>query len=292
MRLQFYPATLAIYTLSSIAAAGPAGIDLHAFVLGLLAILALEVATVFTNEIYDFPSDVRNGNWSWLNGGSRTLVEGRLAAADLWRGAAVALAIAAASTALLAVVAGPRVLVPLSALALLALGYTIPPLKLSHRTLGEVDVAVTHSVGLLLCGYVFQGGSLVAPFPWLLSIPLGLSMLPSITLAGIPDQHADAAAGKRTIAVTFGCRRAAWCAIVAALAAAVAAVLATRWPATAAVAVWLPYFAIPHGLLLIGLIFRYLSAGATPQRIDGLIVAALGFGMWFGMVPLVAFLLR
>jgi 1,4-dihydroxy-2-naphthoate polyprenyltransferase len=292
MRLQFYPATLAIYTLGSIAAAGGVDLDLHAFALGLLAILALEVATVFTNEIYDFPSDVRNGNWSWLNGGSRTLVERRLSAADLWRGDTVALSIAAIAAAGLAIVAGTRAWVPLVAVAVLALGYTIPPLKLSHRMLGEIDVAITHSIGLLLCGYVFQGGSLAAPFPWLLSIPMGLSMLPSITLAGIPDQHADAAAGKRTIAVCFGCRRAAWCAIVATLAAAVAAVLATRWQATAAVAGWLPYFAIPHALLLVVLVFRYLSAGAVPRRIDGIIVAALGFGMWFGMVPLAALLLQ
>jgi 1,4-dihydroxy-2-naphthoate polyprenyltransferase len=288
LRLHFYPATVALYALGSLAAAGPAAIDTVVFASGLIAILALEAATVFTNEIYDFPSDVRNQHWGPLNGGSRVLVRGRLTALQLRRATVAALAVAAAAAVLLIVAAGRLApLAPLLALAVLALGYTVPPLKLSHRTLGEIDVAVTHSAGLLVCGYVFQGGGVLDAFPWLLSIPLGLSMLPSITLAGIPDQAADAAAGKWAIAARLGRRAAAWCAIVATVAAAVAAVLAARWAATAPAAYALPYFAIPHAVLLTALIVRYLLAGAPHRRVDALIVAALAYGMWFGMVPLV-----
>ena len=45
-----------------------------------------------------------------------------------------------------------------SVLAVLALGYTLPPLKLSHRGIGELDVAVSHSAGVIAIGYAVQGG--------------------------------------------------------------------------------------------------------------------------------------
>src|SRR5690606_7998198 len=86
----------------------------------------------------------------------------------------------------------------------LAMGYTNPPLKLSYRGMGELDVGLTHSFGVILCGYIFQNGLPGDAFPWLLSVPLFLSIIPSILLAGFPDYNADLAAGKRTIPVRLG----------------------------------------------------------------------------------------
>ena len=79
--------------------------------------------------------------------------------------------------------------------AVLALAYTVPPLKLSHRGFGEIDVALTHSAGAILAGYVAQGGTWTDSAPWLLSLPLGLAVLPSILLAGCPDR--DGRPGRR-----------------------------------------------------------------------------------------------
>ena len=48
----------------------------------------------------------------------------------------------------------------LAAMFVIAPGYTVPPLKFVYRGLGELDVGVTHSFGVLLCGYIFQGRKL------------------------------------------------------------------------------------------------------------------------------------
>ena len=58
--------------------------------------------------------------------------------------------------------------------ALLAMAYTVPPLKFSHRGLGEINVAITHSAGAIMAGYVAQGGGWTDSTPWLLALPLGV----------------------------------------------------------------------------------------------------------------------
>ncbi|MGZ6291153.1 MAG: UbiA family prenyltransferase, partial [Syntrophales bacterium] len=89
---------------------------------------------------------------------------------------------------------------------LFGLGYTVPPLKFCYRGVGELVVAATHSLYVILCGFVFQGGLWKDPLPWLLSIPLFFAVLAGNTLAGIPDRQADLAVMKKSIAVMFGSR--------------------------------------------------------------------------------------
>src|SRR5690606_28173757 len=96
----------------------------------------------------------------------------------------------------------------------LAVGYTLPPLKLSYRGFAAIDVGFTHSFGVIVCGFIFQGGLWNHPLPWLLSIPLFFSILPSIILAGMPDMEADKSVGKKTVAVRFGRKNASKIALV------------------------------------------------------------------------------
>ena len=39
-------------------------------------------------------------------------------------------------------------------LTVAGLGYTMPPLKFSYRTLGEIDVALTNGPGVMLAGFL------------------------------------------------------------------------------------------------------------------------------------------
>jgi 1,4-dihydroxy-2-naphthoate octaprenyltransferase len=219
------------------------------------------------------------------------LVDGRLDRRSMRRGIGLSILAAAATLAALLAVAPIAAMATIAVsyilFALLALSYTVPPLKLSHRGLGEVTVAITHSAGAILAGYVVQGAAWTDSTPWLLSLPLGLSVLPSILLAGCPDKAADQAVGKRTLVVSLGHRAAIRLAMAMCLAApALAALLVLTRMDMAALLGWSVAGGSVHAAWLWRCLLR-LSAGKLPERIDGPIALALTFILWFCVPPLV-----
>ena len=212
LRLQFYPMTWIAYTVGVLAASAGKPMSMTPYLLGYLTLFLLEAATVFLNDWFDFDSDRRNRNAGPFTGGSRLLVDGRLDRAAMRKG--IGLAILGAAAALMALLAAApagttsAITALYTVFGLLAMSYTVPPLKLSHRGFGELNVALTHSAGAIMAGYVVQGGGWMDSAPWLLALPLGVSVLPSILLAGCPDREADAAAASRidgviVLALTF-----------------------------------------------------------------------------------------
>jgi 1,4-dihydroxy-2-naphthoate octaprenyltransferase len=261
MRLQFYPMTWLAYTAGALAASPAGGVFGNPlFWLGYLCLFLLEVATVLINEGVDFPSDRDNRFYSTFTGGSRVLVEGLLSLRELRIGIVVALVAFLAASALLLSLVPASALVAVSVLGvvmtMLAIGYTAPPLKLSYRGLGELDVSLTHSIGVILCGYVFLGGAWNDVLPWLLSLPLLLAIMPSITLSGIPDLEADAAAGKRTLAVRLGQRGALIVCLVFTLLAAGAAVVWHLVGMARGAFAGIAYVIVPHAALLSWLLYK------------------------------------
>src|SRR5690606_29064644 len=270
LRLQFYPSTFLVYALGAAAAAGSSVFSRGAFWLGYLALFLLEAATVLVNELYDYAADRGNRRYGPFNGGSRVLIEGRLTRREVRRGAVLALVLAVgASLALVTttdVEAAPA-LAFLAVLAAVAVGYTLPPLALCYRTLGELDVAYTHGPAVLVCGWLFMGGALGDPTPWLIATPIALATLPSITLSNVPDRLADASVGKRTIAVRLGQRRAIDLALAATLAAAVSAVAWAFVPGAVGDAYRaVPWGAVPHGLVLAWLLAESRRESDVPRR--------------------------
>jgi 1,4-dihydroxy-2-naphthoate octaprenyltransferase len=276
------------YLLGALLASIGGGLDHAVFWWGLAALFFLEAAAVLSNDLLDLESDRINVNFGPFTGDSRVLVDGRLGVPEVKRAIAVALGLALlcaggvlASTA--QPVAGGGLLL---VMAVLALGYTVPPLALSHRGLGELDVGLTHATGAILCGFVFQGGALGDPAPWLLSLPLALAVLPSIILAGVPDRDADHAIGKGTLAVRLGVRGAlALAGSFAVLASAAALVLLWTTPVGGMLA-GIEYLTPLHAVLLLILLARRAPRADELARIDGLTVAALSYMLWFVAVPL------
>ena len=294
LRLQFYPMSWVAYTIGTLAAAGSTEVFSSAvYWLGFGFLFFLEATTVLTNEYFDYETDRENTFAGPFTGGSRILVDGEVSFGALRSGIAVAIALTGLfGVSVLAVGSGQPLVTGavMGALALMAVGYTAPPLQLSYRTFGELDVATTHSIGVMLCGFLFFGGSVSNPEPWLLSAPLLLATIPSITLAGVPDYEADRIAGKETIAVRFGVDRAA---DVAAWTAVLAALVAVLWqlfgvvPDAYSQAI---YLCVPHALALVWLLHSRLDPDETPARIDGVMAASLSYVLWFGAIPLIGLL--
>ncbi|MCP1673422.1 putative NADPH-quinone reductase/1,4-dihydroxy-2-naphthoate octaprenyltransferase [Natronocella acetinitrilica] len=289
LRLQFYPMTWLAYLLGALAISPDGSVRGNSvFWIGYLCLFLLEVTTVLINELVDFPSDRNNRYFSPFTGGSRVLVEGMLSTREVRAGAIAAfLGFLGTSLWLLAVTPAESasVVTVLGILAVLAIGYTAPPLKLSYRGLGELDVAVTHSIGVLLCGYVFLGGAWSDPLPWLLSLPLLLAIIPSITLSGIPDYEADQAVRKRTLAVRLAPTGALVVALVFTVLAAIVAVAWQLMGLAGGAFAGIALVVVPHAALLTWLLSRQLRSDSSPGRIDGLMVASLGYVLWFGLIP-------
>jgi putative NADPH-quinone reductase/1,4-dihydroxy-2-naphthoate octaprenyltransferase len=288
LRLQFHPMAWAAYAIGAAGAYRATGkFDAGVLLLGWLCLFLLEAATIFTNDYFDLESDRRNRNFGPFTGGSRVLVDGRIKLPTMRLGIASAIAgFILVSIALAFVVPGTQPFLLLTALAILAIGYTTPPLKLSWRGLGEADVALTHSTPLILCGYMLQGGAWNASFPWLVGLPLFLAVLPAIILSGIPDYEADLAVGKRTLAVALGPRPAVRIAQLSTISAALTAVYLEHQDVASPAFTSIGMLVVPHAILQTLLLERFLSSARAPGRIDGLMALSLTYIVWFVALPL------
>lgn len=285
-RLQFYG-----FPAMAVMAGGLAGMVAYpdhrswaVLILALVGALALEFITVLTNEIHDLKTDTANANSGPMTGGSRVLVDGHLTVAEVKRTRLVVmagLAVLAGCLWILAPGAGLEMSVLLLLGGLLGIGYTAPSVRLVYRGVGELTVALTHSALVVMVGYVSQGGSVEDRLPWRFIAPMFLAILPSIILAGFPDFEADLAVGKRTLAVRLGRRAAALlaCACTGLAAGVHLLMFARDAPILITVAI------LGHALALGWKLAAYARA-PREGRMDGLLVLALSYMVWFAVGPL------
>jgi 1,4-dihydroxy-2-naphthoate octaprenyltransferase len=240
---------------------------------------------VWANDYADLETDRRNRTPTMFSGGSRVLVEGRLAPAALLGAAAGAGALAVAVSAALALAGGRRPLVPL-ALAALALlwAYSFPPLRLSYRGGGELLQAAGTAAVLPLYGYVAQAGS-AAGYPWAASAVLLPAQLACAIATALPDEPSDRASDKRTAAVRLGPEPAA--ALAGALhAAAVAAYALAPWsPLGPAPPAW----GLP-ALLAAGLSFAWRGARPGTPAMNARVACAVAASLALAGAMLAALL--
>lgn len=289
-RLQFYPMVWVAYTIGALAVWRREGVfSARIYWSGYLCLVLIEMLTVISNEWFDQGTDRLNRNAGPFNGGSRVLVDGGLAPASV-RNAMFGIALlVVGSLATLTYALPPSArsgLFLVMALALLAPGYTVPPLRLVYRGFGELEVGITHSFAAILCGGLLQSGVWRDPYPWLIGTPLFFATLAAITLSALPDHEADGAVAKRTLAVLLGRKGATWAALGFVGAAAVSGVIWQQRGIFGGMSGFAVFLALPHGLLLIWAIRRYLHRGAPCERINGIMVLALTYILWFGLIPL------
>lgn len=291
IRLQFYPMTAVAYATGALAANRQGDLlQSPIFWFGYAWLFFLEVTTVLINEKEDYKSDKANQYFSAFTGGSRVIVDQLLSFTEIKKGIIIAFSLSVIMLIIvLASVSGnrPEILFTCVALIVLALGYTAAPLKLSYRTLGEVTVGITHSFAVICCGYLFMGGKISDIIPWMIGLPLFLSVLPSIILAGIPDHEADKQAEKKTLAVRFGKKNAAILALVFTGLSALTVILFAIFNSYPEIFNGILCFVVPHAIWLIILLNRYIQNPLPSKRIDSLIIVALTYLIWFGLIPLI-----
>ena len=218
--------------------AQPSG-DLDAAMLcGALGFGVLDHLTiVFFNDVADLDADRLQDAPTFVSGGSRVLVEGALAPAQLSRAAGLAaLGLVGLSLALgLARPAMPM----LAGLALLLLWlYSGRPARLSYRGGGAFLQGLGVGVVLPLVGFASQRSGLPPPAALAPSFLLGLA---GNLLTAMPDAEADRAADKRTLAARRGAHVAAWAsALIGALAIVLGASLFARDAVTSGWLTWPP----------------------------------------------------
>jgi 4-hydroxybenzoate polyprenyltransferase len=105
-------------------------------------------------------------------------------------------------------------------------------------------------------------------------------------MSGIPDYSADKSVQKRTMAVRFGIKGAARMAMMF-------TILAAATVCSYSIMGILPqafngilFAVIPHAILLVFMINKYIQNPSPSNRIDGLMIASLTYLIWFGAVPL------
>jgi 1,4-dihydroxy-2-naphthoate octaprenyltransferase len=201
-RLPFLTATIVPVFLGLAAAAYDRHFSIGLAALTLLGAVAVHLGLNVTNDIFDTLSGVDEVNFTptKFSGGSRVLQYGLVSLRQM-----IALAVVFYAVAIIV----GLVLVAISGLGLLWLGvagvlisyfYTAPPLRLVHRGLGELCVALGFGP-IMVLGTYFVQTSRYALRPLILSIPVAILVMLILYANEVPDRFADAKAGKRTLVV-------------------------------------------------------------------------------------------
>ncbi|WP_235681775.1 prenyltransferase [Halorubrum salinarum] len=181
-----------------------------AVVVGLAALLPTAASVHYANEYADAETDALTDRTPF-SGGSGALVE-----SGLPRSLALHAAVASGAVGVALLIAGTapvdgRVLgaVPAAVLVGILLAgwqYSVRPLRLAWKGLGEVTNTVLGGVALPLYGFsVVTGGVTVAAA--LATLPFALVVFVNLLETQWPDRRADAAVGKRTLATRWSAGR-------------------------------------------------------------------------------------
>ena len=194
---------------ASAASAGGGVSGPRAWVTLVLALLAHAAANML-NDHADALNGADAANTQGLfpfTGGSRLVQSGAVQASAMRTLAQVLLALVAAGGLWLALYSGPALVLVGLAGVLLGWTYSMPPLALMSRGLGELAVGLAWGLVVVGADYVQRGHFAPAP---LAAASYALLIANILVANGFPDAVPDAQVGKRTLVVRLGPVRAAW----------------------------------------------------------------------------------
>lgn len=174
---------------------------------------SLQVAANTFNDYFDWRSgtDPANNNYfQALSGGSRAIELGLISERGTFIVGAVAAAIASLVGLAFLLLQGPGILW----FGLIGLFssyfYTAPPLRLvARKGLGELFIGLNFGP-LMVAGTVYALTGSVAPFDFVIGLPIGLLTTAILWINQFPDAESDAATGKDHLVVVLGKDLARW----------------------------------------------------------------------------------
>lgn len=179
--------------------------------LSVIAGCCLHIAANVANDYFDHLSGTDDMNVEFVRpftGGSRMIQRGLLSPSEVLAESMVFFMIGGIIGLYLAVTRGMIIIVLGLAGAASGFFYTAPPVRLVSRGVGEVFIGLNFGILMTLGGYYVQTQTL-SPVPIAPSIPVALLITAVLYINEFPDYRADEAAGKRTLVVRLGRRRAA-----------------------------------------------------------------------------------
>jgi 1,4-dihydroxy-2-naphthoate polyprenyltransferase len=195
---------------TAIAAAYGHAIDGARYAWGQAAVTAFQLMTHYANDYFDYDADVANATPTKWSGGSRVLPEGLLPKRVALIAALAFAALGIALTIVISAQGGSWTAPTLALVLVLAWEYSAPPLRLCARGIGELDTAIVVTVLVPWLGFYLQAPSMLGARDLMLTIvPLALLQFAMLIAIEFPDEAGDIAAGKRTLVVRLGAKRAA-----------------------------------------------------------------------------------
>ena len=191
---------------ASIAIASGAPVDSIQIAIGLLALLPVAASVHYANEYADHETDALTVRTPF-SGGSGALRDTGLDRSIAIRAAWISIGLGL-GFAVICLLHG----YPISALGVLTIGavigwqYSVPPLQLAWRGLGELDNALAGGVVLPAYGYAASAGS-VDLVVIVASVPFFALVFANLLDTTWPDRKADAKVGKATLATRWSRRR-------------------------------------------------------------------------------------
>lgn len=208
-RLKFLPQGVLPVALGTAAAhRRTGGVDPVLFLLAFLGAGLIQVGLTVLNDALDYRAGTdrsATGEKNPYSGGSGVFVDGHLTVKEALRGVAAMYLVAVAIGLYLVWLVGVELLaIGLAGVAISVL-YSVPPVRLAYRGLGEVAMLLGYGPVITAGAYVVQTSTVTAESLVIGLVPGGL-MFCMIILNEIPDREEDLAAGKMNLVARVGPR--------------------------------------------------------------------------------------
>ena len=201
-RVPFLTATFVPIVLGAVIARAHGYSAWWAALLALLGGSAIHLGLNVANDVFDARSgaDTANVNPTMFSGGSRMIQYGLVSLKTMQLVSIGCYVVGIAIGVYLAITRSPELWWIGAAGVFISIFYTAPPLRLVHRGVGEICVALGFGPIMVLGTYfvVAQRFSWEAVYA---SLPVAILIMLVLYVNQIPDEPSDAKAGKRTIVV-------------------------------------------------------------------------------------------